>query len=462
MQPADGPEGRVYAGQEGDDQSLLRVFAADSSYNLIREALAAILAFVISIVAARGLGTEGYGLYGLAILIPGTAVALLSLSLPAGLVYAAGRAIAGRATLVKTALSIGSALGLGALALFTFIGARWGTSLFPGLSNQLWVVALLAIPVLFLFNSLIAVIQGQQDFKTYNIIQVMVKLLLLVFMSVSVYGLAAGALGATVSWLAAYTSAVLLIPALGRRPEEGTMSGGESLTETTRQALGYGLRAHIGNLMAFLSYRIDRYLLVAFVGPGGLGIYLVASGLAERLWMLSTSAGGVLFPRIASLHGDERSRMEITSAVARHVFSLTLILGVVLGALAAWLVRLLYGSAYASSAAALVLLIPGVVFLSLSRILANDLSGRGRPELNSYVAVLGLATNVVANLALIPTMAAAGAALASTISYSTTTLVKLVIYHRVTEVPLNDLLLIKRNDLRRIQLALARLGSGLQ
>lgn len=408
------------------------------------------LALLSSIIAARGLGTDGYGVYGLAVLIPGTAFALLSLGLAPGLVFVAGRGHNTKQQLFASAILTSLLLGLIATVFIGTAGLRWSDFLFQGVGPGLLLLALVATPIYFLFSGLVAVVQGLQDFRSYNVLQILVKVMLLILLFVTVSLAHWGPTGAVTSWAIAYLIGILAVPLLKIRGSEIEDAGEVSLSSTSRQALAYGLKAHVGNLMTFLSYRIDRYLLVALVGPTGLGLYLVAAGLAERLWMVSTSASNVLFPRIAALHGDEMARREITSTVARHVFTITLLMALALALLGRWIIGVFYGTSYSEALKALVLLLPGVTALALSRVLSNDLAGRGRPELNSYVAVLGLLANVGANLVLIPRIGFAGAAIASTISYTATATVKVWLYHQVTGVPPRELLLLSRSDMGRI------------
>jgi Na+-driven multidrug efflux pump len=78
-------------------------------------------------------------------------------------------------------------------------------------------------------------------------------------------------------------------------------------------------------------------------------------------------------------------------------------------------------------------LLPGIVLISGTRVLANDISARGRPELNMYTAWLILIINIVANLLLIPHFGIEGAAIASTIAYTANSFAKLVQYSSLSQ-----------------------------
>lgn len=65
-----------------------------------------------------------------------------------------------------------------------------------------------------------------------------------------------------------------------------------------------------------------------------------------------------------------------------------------------------------------------------TRVFGNDIAGRGRPILNTYVSVGAIATNIVLNVVWIPRYEIAGAALASTVSYGIILVVRQFLYCR--------------------------------
>jgi O-antigen/teichoic acid export membrane protein len=128
-------------------------------------------------------------------------------------------------------------------------------------------------------------------------------------------------------------------------------------------------------------------------------------------------------------------------------------MGLVTWVLAKWGIVLLYSDAYLESAVALRALLPGVVALSFSKILANDIAGRGNPGINSQQSTIAFVVNVIANLILIPRLGVVGAALATSLSYSLLTILKLFVYIRIAQVSWRDVLLLNREDWRRLGMA---------
>jgi O-antigen/teichoic acid export membrane protein len=153
-----------------------------------------------------------------------------------------------------------------------------------------------------------------------------------------------------------------------------------------------------------------------------------------------------MFPQLASMKSEDMRRA-FTPIVARNVLLLSTLGGLGLFIGAPWLMSFLYGGEFAGAATALRFLLPGIVILAASRVLANDIAARGRPLVNSYLGIAMLVVNLTFNLILIPRMGINGAALASTISYSTNGLLRLIIYCRLSGNTPLDVILLQKSDL---------------
>jgi len=129
---------------------------------------------------------------------------------------------------------------------------------------------------------------------------------------------------------------------------------------------------------------------------------------------------------------ENQQRDQLTTLVARHVFGFNLLIGFILFLIAEVIIAILYGSEYYESAIALHFLIPGVVLTGMSRVLANDIAGRGKPEINTVHSAIALTFNIILNLLLIPQMGVRGAALASTISYASIAIMKVLAFTQLS------------------------------
>jgi O-antigen/teichoic acid export membrane protein len=153
--------------------------------------------------------------------------------------------------------------------------------------------------------------------------------------------------------------------------------------------------------------------------------------------------GVVMFSRAVDPTADAG---RTAAVLTRTTLALTILLALPAAAFGPRLVRFVYGSQFADAGVALRLIIPGVVAYSVVAVLSRYLSGRGRPGTGTLILLLGLATNVVANLILVPRLGILGAALASSLSYGLTALVMLAVFVRVSGRGVAETLIVRRSD----------------
>ena len=402
---------------------------------LARQMVAVVLGLGLVVLLARTLGPVGNGTYTMTILLPVLLSTLFNLGIPPANVYYVGRGGVSVWDALRANVRLWIYLcGLGLLVAVPIVGT-FGGVLFPGVPRTLlWAATILIFPFALLQSFLASLLQGVQDFRRYNFILLVAPASALLFALVMVVLLDMGVLGAVLALSLGHFLALLVTLRMLRLHYSNSHSG-ESPGNYEKQCVGYGWKAHLSNILTFVNYRTDIYLVNLLLNPAATGIYVIAVQIAERLWMLSQSVSTVILPRLSQLHHDEESRRRMTPIVSRWVFLVTVVGSGMLALVAAPLINLLFGAKYAQAAGALLWLLPGIALSSLARVLANDLAARGRPELNMYTALLIVIINVVLNVLLIPKMGISGAALATTLAYSVNTVIKVYLYARLSGNP---------------------------
>src|SRR5262245_58726571 len=224
-----------------------------------------------------------------------------------------------------------------------------------------------------------------------------------------------------------------------------TMDGGRFRLSLPllRDSLGYGLRSYAACTLGFLLLKIDIYLVTAMLGLEAVGIYGLSAGLAAYLLTVPGVVARVLFPTLAAYAEPQQA---FTNQVGRHVFMVMLLLAVVAGAAAPWLIPWLYGRAFEASVLPLVVLLPGALALGLQNVVGTQLVSARYPMFMVWVWAAGLAGNIVLNVTLMPIFGIMGAAWASTIAYVGVAAAVLGYYVRQTGSPLRDLVWLTRRD----------------
>lgn len=414
--------------------------AKNTVLNLLRQGFTIVISMTISVLLARGLGVEDRGLLGLANTLPTLVVTFTNFGIAPATVYYVALGKYDRQKVIRANMALSFWLGLLGVVVGAFLGYFFQGSLFKGVSLVLLAISLIRVPALLFMNNLQAISQGMEDFKSYNAFLMVPQVIMLALLAVLVWDMNLGVAGALWAYLASTSVSMLILIWLVKRKLPQT-DGWETIKfslwldrEYVRDLFAYGFKAHLGNIVAYLNYDADTFMVNLWAGASAVGIYGLSVGIAEKLWILSGAVGIVLFPRITSLESTKDKRDLLTPLITRHVLFFTLLMSGALGLFSNWIISTLYGHEFMESAAALRWLLPGIIAVSINRLLANDISGRGHPLINLWQSLIAFGVNVVANYFLIPSYGAAGAAMSSSISYSLLAVLKTMAYSKLSGV----------------------------
>jgi O-antigen/teichoic acid export membrane protein len=417
-------------------------FIRDSASVLATQLLVTVLGVGTSVVVARTLGPHDRGLYALLVLLPTTLANFVKFGIPQASVYFLRRRGAAAADLATNSFWLAIGLGV-ALAVGCYATRDWVVAPFLAAAPAGTVPVVLAlVPFVLLQAFLSGLLQGEERFREYNFQHLMPTLFALVGMPIALLWLQTGLVGAIVTHaliMAAVT--VWLVARIHRRAR--IRVGGNA--ELARGMLGFGGKSYLQTLAATLHFRIDQYMIAAFLDPTQVGLYAIAVNLTNLLLKLPDATGTVLYPRLAG--AGERDAHAQTSAVCRHTIFIVALAAVVYLVGGRWVVQLLYGEAYMGAVQPMLLMLPGVVMLSLYLLLTRNFTSRNRQQVNIVAAAAALGINVALNWLLIPRLGIAGAAISHAISYSTAALILLVMFVRESGHSVADTLLMRPAEL---------------
>jgi O-antigen/teichoic acid export membrane protein len=217
--------------------------------------------------------------------------------------------------------------------------------------------------------------------------------------------------------------------------------------EPAEKSFRFGIKIMLGNLVQFLNYRTDILLIGFFLSGTEVGWYYVSVIIAERLLFLTQATSTILFPSASS----SDIQREKTPILSRLNFTFVFAGSIIIGISAYWLVPLLFSAEYSNSVLPLIVILPGIISLSVSKILSADFISRGLPQYSLYVSLLNFCLNIGFNIILIPKMGIAGAALSSTLSYTAALFLQIYFYNKLTDISLTELIVIKNGDLKKLK-----------
>lgn len=418
----------------------------NASITFSSQILLFIMGLIASIILARALGPKGKGIYTLTMLIPNVILKVGTFGLNTSNVYF----IANKKYRTKEIVSI-SFMSSIILGIF-FILTAFTIFNFENFQNFLksnhinfyyLMIVVCTIPFSLITIFLRNVFLGKEKiiiFNKINIINNILQLILIIFL---VLIFKKGIFGAIIAHVIVVICIALYVILLIRRDIKINNILYYN-TKMIKDMFKYGLKSYFGNLIQFLNYRLDMFLVAFFLTPTAVGYYSISVGIAEKLWMLPGSIATVLFPRISSIKDIEAN--SLTPRVSRHTFFIMIILSMIFVIGAKSLIRILFGTEFLPSVKALLILLPGIVALGGSKILSADLAGRGKPEFGLYAALVSLLVNIPLNLWLIPKWGISGAAFASSIAYIIATLIISISFIRFSNNTWLDVFFIKKTD----------------
>ena len=432
----------------------MSTFTLDALSTFITQVCAFGLAFLISMITARVLGPSGKGAVALAVLVPTFASQFLRFGVDIASVYFLGSKKHTLQAILGNSLIVVTATNLVAIPLYIIFIPLLSNTIAAGVKPSLLLLAGLLLPLNLLVGHLSPIFLGLQRVKKYNFIALWGKVTALFFIVVLVVALSLGVVGAI--WATILASVLVVSWALKELSKDASVRPILNLG-LLKESISLGFRAYLGNVVQFFNYRLDMFVVNYFIGVTKVGLYSIAVTVAELLWYIPQAVATILFPRTAAT-GAEEAKL-FTPKVCRNTFLITLIAALGLSVVSKPLIIFIYSEAYATSVLPLWLLMPGVVALSISKVLCGDLAGRGLLQYGAYSSAISLAATVICDLLLIPRWGIAGAAVASSISYCIATLVVLFFYVRISGNSLAFVLIPRKEDIiiyRRYCSSLAR------
>jgi len=412
--------------------------------------ISVILGLVAGIIIARTLGPEGKGLWTILYLIPTMSLLLSSLGLEVAIVYFSGKKEFENETLISNALMLAIILSGICIIFLLALYYTLGRKIFGGTTIQLlhFIGVTVSIPILISRRIFVSLLQGHSKIKEFNIVLVAEKL---VFLIVIIFFLIINYITIDtilVSFISSIMLSLIFSLYYTHKLSRIKISFNQ---QCMRKLLTFGIKGYWGNIFQFLNYRFDMFLVNFFLGPGSVGIYSVAVNLTEMIWYPSSAIATVLLPKASrSKYAESGSLVQKT---AKWTFWVTFFLAIVLLISSKFLINILYGKAFLPTVDVVWFLLPGIILFSLTRITATYFIGAGKPIINAAISLLSLIANVILNLIFIPRFGINGAALATTISYTISTILTISIFVKMSGLPFFQMIVVKSKDFSQLKAA---------
>jgi O-antigen/teichoic acid export membrane protein len=214
--------------------------------------------------------------------------------------------------------------------------------------------------------------------------------------------------------VAAILVSLILVWFIGRRVFGNEKGSARPDMALLKQLLAYGLKFYVSILASVLIFRADLLIVNHFRGANEAGVYAVASQFTFLLIMLPGVIASLLFPRVAA---QQHRAADYAAQVTRHTSFVMIVICIVAAAFS-FALPLVYGLRFADATMQLLIMLPGVYFISIESVLVQHFTGTGLPRAIPWFWVITVIVNLALNLALVPAWGAWAAAVNSTVSYA--------------------------------------------
>jgi O-antigen/teichoic acid export membrane protein len=187
---------------------------------------------------------------------------------------------------------------------------------------------------------------------------------------------------------------------------------------TLRIQIRLGLQMMLGNISNIFSFRFDAFLIAYFLPIFDVGVYAVATTVAESILYIPKAIGSVVFSW-SSRAGIEQNYSTLRTLRAFQVgIALTFLSMIVIQLSSRFLLPIFFGSEFRDSISPTMILAAATAFFGVGYLAMMVMFGRGEPAWNMRTGLLAAAINAGVNLVTIPYFGIMGAAWTSFGSYA--------------------------------------------
>lgn len=405
----------------------------------ISKVLIIIFGLTVSIITARYIGPEGNGIIAGLVVYPSLFMSIGSLGIRQSTTYFLGKGIFSEEQ-IKTAITQIWMMTTIVSLLVCFVLMYYFSN--SGSNLMLVILALLPIPFS-LFNTYNSgIFLGKNDIKTFNKINWIPSLVALIGTVLFVMLLQWNVKGAMI---ASVGGSLFMFVLLLFKNKFLNFFSLKYNWHIIKQMLSLGIVYATALFVINLNYRVDVILLDKLSNAYELGIYSKGAGITQYLWQIPMLLSTVVFARSAVSKNDKAFSLKVAQLL-RVSFVIIGVVSVGLLLFSELIIVGMYGENFRESISVLNYLLPGVLILTIFKVMNMDLAGKGKPWVSMKAMIPALVINVVINIILIPDMGADGAAISSTVSYGVAGILFLFFYSKAVNIPVKDILKFRKTD----------------
>lgn len=423
--------------KQNKEKKIHSAVVRDSISTFSTNLFGAVLSLIASFIVLRRVDKVTKGLFNQVQQWGGGFFTILALSVTSAVIYYVAHNSIQNARHAIWRLGIPILTGIVVISSAVLFLLR-NSSFFASTPRQFLIAIVVYSALSFLSNIFMAILRGENKFKSYNLVNLIQKILMTVLAVfiflrpnafVWVWGAVVISLGMTL--FALYGVLRWNGPKPVPAPEN-------DVPVNARSMVGYSLKSHVSNVLTYLNSNLGSYIVQGVYPIADFGVYNTAVTMMQQVWVLPNSVSQVILSRISGMT-DLNDKVRLTLLSSKVVTYITTVGAIALYWVAKLLVPVIF-PIYVGALGPLAYLLIGSVFISYSNVLGNSIAGYGHPELNIIPTVIGIACNIIFSLILLPLMGLNGIALATSISMTAQSITCIVIFCRFSHTPFYRLL----------------------
>lgn len=375
------------------------------------------------ILTARYLGSEGRGEQAAIILFPQLLAFSCSLGLFPALIYYLKREPEKRSEIFSTAIFLATILGFVSMGIGLLFIPVWLSKYSQSVTTFAQMM-MISSPFILVSVACNVALSASGNFSIGNKANYLIPFL-------TILGLSALILSNKIS---PYTSSMVYVfptfPVavwlIWNQKEYIKIIPWKILKKYLQKLLGYGVRSFGSDLLSMVSSQIDQVLVVGLLSATSMGQYSVALSLSRMLEVVQNSIATVLFPRIAACSAKEAG--EVSGQAVRAMLVAIIPCAILLASVGPTLLNLLYGREFLGATNVFRILSVEIIISGITIILIQSFLAVGRPEIVTFVQMIGLSISVPLLMWLVPQYNILGAGISLLISSTLRAIILLICY----------------------------------
>jgi O-antigen/teichoic acid export membrane protein len=195
--------------------------------------------------------------------------------------------------------------------------------------------------------------------------------------------------------------------------------------------------ALFANIAYYLINRVDYLFVEAWCSPKSLGNYVQVSKMGQLLLIVPSIIASAVYPQAAKGENVNMAKYILRIITLFLPFYILIIIASYL--FSNYVFVAIFGITFDEMYVPFLVLLPGILFLSMHTVIAAYFGAKNKPSYNVISTCAGLVVVLVGDILLIKKMGITGAALVSSLGYTTAFAVSLILFIRTTAMKWQDI-----------------------